>query len=121
MMNAWDEWNERIGDAIYDIQQYGEELENIQKIVDLTGRKLLKMSTQDLNKMNQTIVVHAQENLRVTKAHLDAMEQAVADSAAAYQRSLEQNLAEDVQNKLYEEWRQMKEDYDDALNDYYNA
>ena len=37
-MNAWDEWNERIGDAIYDIQQYGEELENIQKIVDLTGR-----------------------------------------------------------------------------------
>lgn len=121
MMNAWDEWQERLQDGLNDIAQYGEELEGIQKIIDLTGRKMLKMTTQDINRMNQALVVNAQEYLRAATARRDALEPSVQAAEAHLQELIAGGASEEAIQLARDEYRQMMEDWQDATNDWYDA
>ena len=121
MMNAWDEWQERLQDGLNDIAQYGKELEGIQKIIDLTGRKMLKMTTQDINRMNQALVVNAQEYLRAATARRDALEPSVQAAEAHLQELIAGGASEEAIQLARDEYRKMMEDWQDATNDWYDA
>ena len=121
MMNAWDEWQERLQDGLNDIAQYGKELEGIQKVIDLTGRKMLKMTTQDINRMNQALVVNAQEYLRAATARRDALEPSVQAAEAHLQELIAGGASEEAIQLARDEYRKMMEDWQDATNDWYDA
>lgn len=121
MMTAFDEWNERLEEGIEDIETYGQQLENIQKIVDLTGRKMLHMGTQDLNKMNQAIVQNAQEALRAAKAQKDANDAILNGFEERYQQAIAQGLSAEVLDKMQEEYRTALDKMADVDNNFYSA
>ena len=79
------------------------------------------MSTQDLNRMNQAIVANAQEQLRAAKAMMDSLAPEVQTAWEAYQKSITEGLSKEVQERLYEDYRKMKEDFDDATDQYYST
>ena len=109
MMNAFDEWNDRLQEGLNDIAQYGQELEGIQKIVELTGRKMLKMTTQDMNRMSQAIVTNAQEYLRAATARRDALEPEVLAAEAHLQELIAGGASEEAINLARDEYRHMME------------
>ena len=121
MMKAWDEWQERLQNGLNDIAQYGQELEGIQKIVELTGRKMLKMTTQDINRMNQALVVNSQEYLRAATARRDALEPEVLAAEKHLQELIAGGASEEAINLAQEEYRTMMEDWQDATNEWYDA
>ena len=121
LMDAWSEWNDKLEDGITSISNYGDEMAHIQKIIDATGQKMLRLGSNDLNKMNQQIVDNAQEQLKAEKSLLDAMEPSIERAKKAWQDAISAGLSQEVVNKLEEEYKKMRNDYNDQLNDYYSA
>lgn len=121
LMDAWSEWNDKLEDGITSISNYGDEMAHIQKIIDATGQKMLRLGSNDLNKMNQQIVDNAQEQLKAEKSLLDAMEPSVKRAKKAWQDAISAGLSQEVIDKLEEEYKKMRDDYNDQLNDYYSA
>lgn len=121
LMDAWSEWNDKLEDGITSISNYGDEMAHIQKIIDATGQKMLRLGSNDLNKMNQQIVDNAREQLKAEKSLLDAMEPSVERAKKAWQDAISAGLSQEVIDKLEEEYKKMRNDYNDQLNDYYSA
>ena len=72
LMNAWDQWNERLEKNIEKLEEYAKEMEHIQKVIDLVGRKTLNLSSEDLDKLYAVQVQNAQDQTTALMAQRDA-------------------------------------------------
>ena len=102
------------------IEQAGEIMRHYANIVDLTGRKLLKLSSSELKKMSQQIVNNAKDALGAAKAE---MEEWRAQMEEAQMLMLKYQLEGDEQSYEYwkEHFEQLEELYTDATENYYSA
>lgn len=121
MIDAWNEWNGKIRDSIDVISDYGSTMEHIEKIIDATGRKLLHLNTGDVARMNQAIIDNANAQVKAEKSLVDDMLPTVERAKQAYEEAVAAGLSDTTQKKLYDEWQQFESDYQDQLNNYYNA
>lgn len=102
------------------IEQAGEIMKHYANIVDLTGRKLLKLSSSELKKMSQQIVNNAKDALGAAKAE---MEEWRVQMGEAQMLMLKYQLEGDEQSYEYwkEHFEQLEELYTDATENYYSA
>ena len=71
---------------------------------------MLKMTTQDINRMNQALVVNAQEYLRAATARRDALEPSVQAAEAHLQELIAGGASEEAIQLARDEYRKMMED-----------
>ena len=102
------------------IEQAGNIMKHYASIVDLTGRKLLKLSSSELRKMSQQIVKNAQDALGAAKAQMEDWRDQMQE---AQQLMLKYQLEGDEQSYKYwkEHFEQLEELYTDATENYYSA
>ena len=82
---------------------------------------MLKMTTQDMNRMSQAIVTNAQEYLRAATARRDALEPEVLAAEAHLQELIAGGASEEAINLARDEYRHMMEAWNEATNDWYSA
>ena len=123
VINSMQEWLDNIGFITEGYNVLSNTLESYANIIDLTGRKILKMNSDQIRQLDQMRVKVSQDRLNSAKALLDQT-QASAEEAKRnmdYFYSIGDTASGDAWKKIYEDfvekWRDCLDDYQSAWED----
>ena len=96
LLDAFDEWNEKLDEGIEKFDHYNSIMENYKNMIDIVGKKYLKIDNQMLNNLNQAMVENNINRVTATKDALEALTAAEIRAREAYNEALARGNENDI-------------------------